>query len=1240
MIKYRLILVFLLLLILHNNGGGLLVSTSHSHPPDFSYNIENLIGGYFKDFTRSNILNSKNIQNIQILDLDHEYECDHDIRPLSKSLQVPNILYRDHYKKLVVKDGAHHGKKSLVDPDRMRQNKTGKTGNIRFHINSTFITDKNDQGYSCFTIGQRIAMGGRINDAKTDCFMELGQVKNSPCWYTCQEKDLQLVEIQKLLRNYIAKATFELFSMILMVEDQEEVLKLDVAPDPEEYSDECSYGIRIPEYLYHQGIKGVDHYIFITSRPTPDSSTIAYSMLCDAPVYFYGHEDDDWVYGRPRVSVLNFNPNYFLELLQKQSKWIFNQYVRVGIHEMIHSLGFSSFLYRSYIDRSTGMPYKSIYKTVTISGKTPSGEAFTKPRYLITSPTVNLFAKQFYKCPSVEGFELEDFGSRGTKGSHWEKRIGDEEIMTGYVSQRLIISNLTLSLLYDTGWYQINFNFSEILLWGKGKGCAWLSDCANTQDSWGKDYFCYKSKELGCLTTRMGIGQCQFMNFSHAIPSIYQHFSVPSEGGINRASDYCPFYAISEKESATKYCTNNESLWNVEVFEEFGVESRCFEYNFVNDDNTPIQHVCWIYRCNDKKEVEIRVNNKYYRCAKGLKSINTNDNNIFVTKMENLIIPSSNDQQQGYDRNYFKEIINAIRANDFDILQMVINDLPEKMKVPVLNQKTGTGRTPLYLAIEKKCSIKVIFGLIDNGANVNEMVSLLTKSEFDEDNTVLSSPNSNSSNSSNLKIKSQDFIARPNEMLDYSKPASTEHVLHLLCRHATFSETLKEVLEKYNDTLDKNSLDTLKRSPLIVASANGNLEGARLLVLRTVNVQFEDVNKKTALHLSMDFNHDNIASMLTHNGGDVSVRYHYRPTNRMSLVNQLGDANDIEVIQKLDRYGNIISPENDRHSKSIKSVRDNSRSGTLSGQHNSAMLTPEESKLRKKEIEKELSRALKWISMMKKWKPESNKFPSKVKSRSIKGIPDRVRGQAWSLMAQTSIQLKNNPTKFDELLLIKSKSELEIDLDVNRAFRNNIQFRERYGTGQITLFNVLKVFSNYDKEIGYTQGMSSIASLLVMYLPEREAFWTFERLMYKPEYAMSTLFENGLGGLQKMMFVFGKVLEKYLPDVDKKLKEFSITPSLYCVKWFMIGFLDTFTFNYSIRIWDLIFSHGFKIVYSVGITILKSIRKQILISEFNGCLDLLMHYEATMSEDAFAAQCIKNKISFKTIENFEKKYVK
>ena len=67
-------------------------------------------------------------------------------------------------------------------------------------------------------------------------------------------------------------------------------------------------------------------------------------------------------------------------------------------------------------------------------------------------------------------------------------------------------------------------------------------------------------------------------------------------------------------------------------------------------------------------------------------------------------------------------------------------------------------------------------------------------------------------------------------------------------------------------------------------------------------------------------------------------------------------------------------------------------------------------------------------------------------------------------------------------------------------------FRERYNSKQKELFKILGAYSVYNLEIGYCQGMSQIAALLLMYLDEEDAFWALSTLVSGHRFNMHGMF--------------------------------------------------------------------------------------------------------------------------------------
>ena len=116
----------------------------------------------------------------------------------------------------------------------------------------------------------------------------------------------------------------------------------------------------------------------------------------------------------------------------------------------------------------------------------------SKTTFLMVTPRVVKEVRRHFGCPTLEGAELEDQvrrgegrgegsqvsllllsqGGDGTAMTHWEKRIFQNEAMTGTVhSTNPVYSWLTLALLEDSGWYIPDYDKAQPLSWGAGAGC-------------------------------------------------------------------------------------------------------------------------------------------------------------------------------------------------------------------------------------------------------------------------------------------------------------------------------------------------------------------------------------------------------------------------------------------------------------------------------------------------------------------------------------------------------------------------------------------------------------------------------------------------------------------------------------------------------------------------------------------------------------------------------------------------
>ncbi|KAM4899579.1 uncharacterized protein FYW23_005054 isoform 2-T7 [Sylvia borin] len=256
---------------------------------------------------------------------------------------------------------------------------------------------------------------------------------------------------------------------------------------------------------------------------------------------------------------------------------------------------------------------------------------------------------------------------------------------------------------------------------------------------------------------------------------------------------------------------------------------------------------------------------------------------------------------------------------------------------------------------------------------------------------------------------------------------------------------------------------------------------------------------------------------------------------------------------------------------------------------------PTRTALEEKQRQQEIERVDKWLKMLKKWGKYRNS--DKMCRRVYKGIPLQVRGQVWSLLLDVDKMKKENEGKYEQMKeQAKSfSSEIkQIDLDVNRTFRNHIMFRDRYGVKQQALFHVLSAYSVYNTEVSYCQGMSQIAAILLMYLNEEDAFWALAQLLTNQRHAMHGFFIPGFPKLQRFQAHHEQILNKLFPKLKKHMDKEQMTTGIYTTKWFLQCFIDRTPFTLTLRLWDIYILEGERVLTAMAYTILKLHKKRLL----------------------------------------------
>ncbi|KPI90533.1 putative disgorgin [Leptomonas seymouri] len=280
-------------------------------------------------------------------------------------------------------------------------------------------------------------------------------------------------------------------------------------------------------------------------------------------------------------------------------------------------------------------------------------------------------------------------------------------------------------------------------------------------------------------------------------------------------------------------------------------------------------------------------------------------------------------------------------------------------------------------------------------------------------------------------------------------------------------------------------------------------------------------------------------------------------------------------------------------------------------------------------------REIKWANMAADWNRTNTKMHAKLKERCRKGIPSRFRGVAWQLLLGSFHQLNSDENAGVFIALRDKKlADKEVDAiisrDLARTFPNHVLFQDAGGAGQTFLRNVLHAYAGIDPEVGYVQGMGFVVAALSTQMGEEESFWALHEMMFNERYKMRELFRPGFPLLQQFFYQLKRLIARLLPKLSKRLCELDIHPSYYASQWFLTLFVAHFPFRALLRIWDVFFSEGWKIIFRTGIALMKWEESHLLSLPFEEMLPALKNLQD--NKDARELLRRAHRIKFKTAE--------
>ncbi|KAJ2390416.1 GTPase activating protein (GAP) [Coemansia sp. RSA 2611] len=268
--------------------------------------------------------------------------------------------------------------------------------------------------------------------------------------------------------------------------------------------------------------------------------------------------------------------------------------------------------------------------------------------------------------------------------------------------------------------------------------------------------------------------------------------------------------------------------------------------------------------------------------------------------------------------------------------------------------------------------------------------------------------------------------------------------------------------------------------------------------------------------------------------------------------------------------------------------------------------------------QKEKSKTKYWIRYMQEYGRNLTVIRRAEFDRLIRvGLPNSLRGEIWELSSGAMYLRFQNRGVYEkyvnDYLDHAGPCADEIEKDLNRSLPEYAGYQAPEGID--ALRRVLNAYSLRDAELGYCQAMNIVASTMLIFMSEEQVFWTLSVMCDRmvPGYYSPSMYGASLD-----QAIFQSLVDETMPSLARSLQTHDIQLSIACLPWFLTLFVNSMPLVYALRVLDCFFLEGPKILFQIGLAILKINGGALLDATDDGTfMFVLKQYYATLGDSAY-----------------------
>lgn len=210
-----------------------------------------------------------------------------------------------------------------------------------------------------------------------------------------------------------------------------------------------------------------------------------------------------------------------------------------------------------------------------------------------------------------------------------------------------------------------------------------------------------------------------------------------------------------------------------------------------------------------------------------------------------------------------------------------------------------------------------------------------------------------------------------------------------------------------------------------------------------------------------------------------------------------------------------------------------------------------------------------------------------------------------SASAQTQPQLPDEVNRGIKCLQV-------IDVDLPRTFAQYAFFHGESPLG-MDLRNMLEAYAFHRPDVGYVQGMSYLACIILLYVDGYSAFVCFANLIER--HMFLDLFRLERKSIDLYLQTYDEMLHDHCPLVHRHFRRCNVSHEVYMIDWLLTLYTRCLPLDLAARVWDIFMVDGDLSLFRVAIGLMRLYRDEILRMDMEGLLRFLTHIPDDVQED-------------------------